>query len=102
MPTQDTTHIKEKILSIVNQKGPSLPAHIASKTGLSMLFASAFLSELLSEKKIKISNMKVGNSPLYYIPGQESQLENFSHTNLKSKEKECFSIIKRQCSFKRH
>jgi len=33
------------------RRGPSLPVHIASETGLSMLFASAFLSELLSEKK---------------------------------------------------
>jgi len=93
MPTQDTTHIKNEIISIINRKGPSLPAHIASETDLSMLFASAFLSELLSEKRLKLSNMRVGNSPLYYIEGQEPRLESFAH-HLKSKEKEAFQLLK--------
>jgi len=60
---------------------------------LSILFASAFLSELFHEKKIKISNLKIGSSPLYFIPGQESQLGKFSNY-LKSKEKEAFIILK--------
>ena len=79
MPTQDTSRIKEKIFFIFKQRGPSLPVHIARGTGLSMLFASAFLSELLSERKIKMSHMKVGNSPIYYLSGQEASLENFAH-----------------------
>jgi len=98
MPTQDTTHIKNEIISIINRKGPSLPAHIASETDLSMLFASAFLSELLSEKRLKLSNMRVGNSPLYYIEGQEPRLESFAH-HLKSKEKEAFQLLKEHSVF---
>ena len=66
---------------------------MAKETGLSILFASAFLSELIAEKKIKTSSLRVGSSPLYLIPGQESLLENFS-SNLKSKEKEAFDILK--------
>jgi len=93
MPTQDTSGIKEKILLILQKRGPSLPVHIAKETDLSMLFASAFLSELFSEKKIKISNMKVGSSPVYFLFGQESMLENFSQ-HLKSKEKEAFILLK--------
>ena len=85
--------IKEKIISIFKNKGPCLPVDVAKETGLSILFASAFLSEFISEKKIKISNMKVGNSPLYFIPGQEKMLENFSEY-LKSKEKEAFILLK--------
>ena len=77
------------------RRGPSLPVHIASETGLSMLFASAFLSELLSEKKIKLSFMKVGKSPIYLIQGQEPMLERFSQ-HLKSKEKEAFELLKRK------
>ncbi len=84
---------KEKILSLLRMNGPSLPVHIAKGTGLSILFASAFLSELFYEKKINISNIKVGNSPLYFLPGQESQLERFFQY-LKSKEKEAFLILK--------
>ncbi|GBE19854.1 MAG TPA: hypothetical protein ENG87_01265 [Candidatus Pacearchaeota archaeon] len=93
MPTQDTSKIKEKIFFVIRQKGPSLPVHIARETGLSMLFSSAFLSELVSEEKIKISNMRVGNSPIYFIPGQEKYLEKFSE-HLKSKEKEAFLRLK--------
>ena len=90
---QDAMQIKEKILSILKFRGPSLPVHVAKETGLSMLFASAFLAELLSEKKIKISNMRVGSSPIYYLSGQEYKLENFS-IHLKSKEKDAFLLLK--------
>jgi len=85
--------IKEKIISLLRLGGPSLPVHIAKGTGLSILFASAFLSELFYEKKIIISNIKVGNSPLYFLAGQEPQLERFS-SYLKSKEKEAFLLLK--------
>ena len=93
MPAQDTTQIKEKIISFLRIRGPSLPVHIAKEIQMSMLFASAFLSELLSEKKIKISSMKVGSSPLYFTQGQEFKLERFAQY-LKSKEKEAFELLK--------
>jgi len=92
---QDTTQIKQKILSILKQKGPSLPVHIAKEIDMSILFTSAFLSELASENKIKISNMKVGGSPVYFLPRQEPQLENFSQ-HLKSKEKDAFILLKQK------
>lgn len=93
MSTKNTKEIKEKIFNFLENNGPSLPVHIAKEMGLSILFASAFLSEILSEKKIKISHMRVGNSPLYFIPGQEDLLEKFSYV-LKSKEKEAFLLLK--------
>jgi len=95
MATQDTSGIKEKILSTLRKRGPSLPVHIAREIEMSALFASAFLSELFSEKEIKISNMKVGNSPLYFLPGQEPMLERFSQ-HLKSKEKDAFILLKQK------
>src|SRR4030042_1495973 len=91
--TQDAMQLKEKIISFIQLRGPSLPVHIAKETGLSILFASAFLSELFNEKRINISNLKVGSSPLYFISGQEPQLENFSKY-IKSKEKEAFLLLK--------
>lgn len=93
MPTKDTSEIKEKIIFILRKNGPGLPVYIAREIESSTLFTSAFLSELASEKRIKISHMKVGNSPLYYLPGQEQLLEKFSH-HLKSKEKEAFTLLK--------
>jgi len=90
---KDAMKIKEIILSTIKQRGPSLPVHIAKATDLSILFASAFLSELIAEKQIKTSNLHVGSSPLYLLPGQETQLENFSQ-HIKGKEKEAFELLK--------
>ncbi|MDP3881423.1 MAG: FaeA/PapI family transcriptional regulator [Nanoarchaeota archaeon] len=84
---------KEIIMAHINKNGPSLPVHLARAANLSILFASAFLSELYSEGKIKMSNMKVGSSSLYYIQGQEQQLENFIDY-LNQKEKEAFHLLK--------
>jgi len=85
--------IKNKIISILRIKGPSLPVQIASKIGINSIFAGAYLSELAAEKTIKISKMKVGGSPLYFLPGQEIQLEN-SHNYLQSKEKQAFILLR--------
>ena len=90
---QDTSIIKNKILSFLRTRGPSLPVHVSTDIKSTILFTSAFLSELVSEKKVKISNMRVGSSPIYFIPGQEQLLERFSD-NLKSKEKEAFLLLK--------
>lgn len=90
---RDALPIREKILLILRRKGPSLPVHIANELHMSMLFASAYLSELLSDKSIKISHMRVGSSPVYFIPGQEYGLERYSQ-HLKSKEKEAFLLLK--------
>ncbi len=85
---------KERIYSLIKMKGPSLPVQIARGIGVSPLFAGAFLSELYADKKIKISNMRVGSSPLYYIEGQESMLESFvEHLNIR--EKEAFYLLKK-------
>lgn len=93
MPTQDTTPIKDKIISFLEDNGPSLPVHIAKHINTNMLFASAFLSELLSNKKLKITNLRVGSSPIYYLPGQEPKLEKYSQY-FKSKEREAYEILK--------
>ncbi len=93
MPIQDPLAVKERIFSFLRIKGPSIPVRVAKETGLSMLFASAFLSELLSETRIKLSHMKVGGSPIYLLSGQENLLENFSQY-LGHKEREVLAILK--------
>ena len=79
MISQSASEIKEKIFIILKKNGPSLPVHIAKEINLSMLFTSAFLADMLSEKRIRMSDMRVGSSPIYFLPDQESMLENFSH-----------------------
>ncbi len=90
---EDAAKIKERILSVLRIKGPGFPSPIASEIGLSILFTSAFLSELLSEKALKISSMRVGSSPIYFLAGQEPQLEYFAKRYLKSKEKDAFILL---------
>ena len=86
---------KELILSTIQSKGPSLPIHIARAINLNTLFASAFLSELYGEKRIKMSNLKVGSSSLYYLEGQETQLENFINY-LNQREQQAFTLLKKE------
>ena len=93
MPAKDTTEIKDKILDFLKTNGPSLPVQISRHISMDSIFASAFLSELLSEQKLKISSMKVGGSPLYYVNGTEEKLEKYSEY-LKSKEKEAYELLK--------
>ncbi len=84
---------KEKILLTIQLKGPSLPIQIAKVLNTELLFASAILSELKAEQKLKTSSMKIGSSPLYYISGQEEKLESFIQ-HLNSREKEAFNLLK--------
>lgn len=67
----------EQILSLVKQNGPVIPSQIAKLTQENILMTSARLSELLSNKNVKISTIKVGGSPLYFAQGQEPKLQNF-------------------------
>ncbi len=90
---QDVAATKERILSIIQQKGPSLPVQIARAINVSPLFTAVFLSELREDNKLKTSDMKIGSSPLYYLKGQEAQLENFIEY-LNHREKEAFFLIK--------
>src|SRR3989344_3816645 len=94
-PQQDHLQVKERIVSFIKIKGPSLPVHIGKEINASILFTSAFLSELISEKRLKISNLNVGNSHLYFIPGNEPLLEGFSQ-HLRSKEKDAFELLKQK------
>lgn len=93
MDLKNPKEIREKIINFVKSNGPSLPIQVARASGLDMTFASAFLSELAAEKIIKISNMKVGTSPLYLLYGQEEMLEKF-YTYLNQKEREAFLMLK--------
>ncbi|MBL7055632.1 hypothetical protein ISS07_01835 [Candidatus Woesearchaeota archaeon] len=85
--------INEEILAIVKERGPVLPAQISGNVNESVLMTSARLSELLSNKQIKISYLKVGGSPLYYFSGQENKLQEHSD-NLEDKEKEAYTLLK--------
>ena len=90
----DSKEVHKQIIEVLNEKGPSLPINLSKKIGMSSLFISAFLSELTNEKRIKVSHLKVGGSPLYFLDGQEEQLEPFSKF-LHPREAEAFLLLKK-------
>lgn len=89
----DAKEVKNKIKDFLEMAGPSLPINVAKHIGINTLFTSAFLSEMAAEGTVKISDMKVGGSPLYYTPGRIHSLENFI-IYLGGKEKEACQLLK--------
>lgn len=83
---------RDKILETVKLKGPVLPVQIAKEIGSNILMASAHLAELTASNRLKISTIKVGGSPLYYLHGQESMLQKFTG-NMNDKEKKAYDLL---------
>lgn len=86
---------RDKILEIIKIKGPVLPVQISKEIGSNILMASAHLAELTASNRLKISTIKVGGSPLYYLPGQEAMLQEFT-ANMNDKEKKAFDLLNQQ------
>jgi hypothetical protein len=83
---------RDRILSFVKQK-PTSPTSVAKHIGKDSIIAAAMLSEMVSKKILKISYMKIGSSPLYFVPGTENMLESFQGS-LDPKEQEAFALLK--------
>jgi hypothetical protein len=84
---------QELILNTIKMKGPVIPKDIAKVIETNILLASAHLSELSSSNKIKISHTKIGGTPVYYLPGQESRLQElFKYLN--DKDQKTFNLLK--------
>ena len=67
---------REKILALA-RSAPLLPSAVAKSLNVNSIMAGAMLSEMSGKGLLKISALKVGSSPLYFIPGNEAQLLNY-------------------------
>jgi hypothetical protein len=85
--------MRDKILQLVQIKGPILPVDIRSAMKVDSMIVSAFLSELIKGGKVKSSHAKIGSSPLYYVNGQEKELEQLREY-LHPKTRETFDLLK--------
>jgi hypothetical protein len=83
---------KEKMLGAL-QDGPTLPIKIARKVGGDTMIIGAILSTLISSGDVAVSSLKIGGSPLYFIPGQEEKLEGFID-HLNEKDQKTFKLLK--------
>lgn len=87
---------KEKVLEVVKQ-GPTFPAKVAKQLGMGgdTVLVGAILSTLISTGEVKVSTIKIGGSPLYYLPEQESRLEEFID-HLNDKDRKTLKLLKEQ------
>lgn len=85
--------ITDKVKQLVRMRGPVIPSQISKEIGTNILMASAILSELSSHGDVKISSVKVGGTPLYYVAGQEHKLQNYT-ASLHPRVKEVFEKLK--------
>ncbi len=84
---------RDKLLQIVRMKGPLVPSQINRELNTNLIFASAMLSELVDSKILRLSHLKVGGSPLYYSPGQESRLQDYSK-KLNEKDQRAYELLR--------
>jgi hypothetical protein len=68
----------DSVLAFVRRESPLLPAKIAKEFNISNLIASAVLSQLVSEKRIEVSTVKIGGSPVYFAPEKRAALQDYS------------------------
>jgi len=85
--------MKDKIFQFVQMKGPLLSKDVMKHFNLDSIYAGAYLSELVQDKKILYSKFKVGTSPMYYTPEQKTKLVVLLD-HLNPKDKETFSLLK--------
>ena len=85
---------QDRILQLLRTSGPSLPSKVAKTINTQILLASAHLSDLSSQGKLKVSDLKVGGSPLYYLPGQEPLLYPFAAGNINPKDLQVLDHLK--------
>ncbi len=85
---------QDRILQFMRTSGPTTPSKVAKVINTDSLLASAHLSDLSSQKKVRVSNLKIGGTPLYYIPGQEERLYAFANGNINPKDFEVLEFLK--------
>lgn len=85
---------KEKILEVVKQ-GPTIPSKIVKIVGGDTMLIGAILSTMISTGEVKYSIVKVGGSPIYYVPEHEEKLEEFVRY-LNDKDQKIVQLLKEQ------
>lgn len=94
MTANKILELKEKVFEYVKQHGPILPAVMAKEFNSTNIFISALLSELSTNKRIKLSRGKIGGSPLYYCKEQEEKLVELLRGSIGQKPREALDLLK--------
>jgi hypothetical protein len=67
---------KEKVLEILKQ-GPTIPSKISRQLSSDTVLIGAILSTLINQGTVRVSTLKIGGTPVYYLPEQEPRLEEY-------------------------
>jgi hypothetical protein len=62
-----------KIVKFLSENGPSHPIQVGKVLNKDSFMTSAILSEVLSKGSVKKSKKNVGNTPIFYLEGQEDK-----------------------------
>ena len=92
--TNKVLELKEQVFAYVEKNGPVLPATIAKEFRSTPIFVSALLSELVTNKRIKLTRAKVGGSPLYYATHQREKLYDRLRDALGQKQREALDLLR--------
>ncbi|MBI4146474.1 hypothetical protein HY489_04005 [Candidatus Woesearchaeota archaeon] len=82
---------RDKIL-VIARAAPVLPSAIAKELQTNSIMAGAMLSEMCDKGLLKTSSLRVGGSPLYFVPGNEAQLLNHVQS-LNEKDRRTVSLL---------
>jgi len=85
---------REKVLALVKES-PKLPTQIAKALSTDSILAGAMLAEMVAKGLLKISKLNVGSSPLYFLPGNEAQLLQFTK-NLNEKDRRAVELLEKE------
>jgi len=69
---------REDVLDLLKQRGPIVPTDLRKNLQADTFLIGAVLSELSSRGLVKVTSIKKGGSPFYYLPGQEEFLESLT------------------------
>jgi len=94
--TQSQTPVtKDSVLELIHSKGPNTPLNISRALGVSTLFVSTFLTELVESKDLSVANVRLAGSPIYYLTGHPEKLQDFSKY-LNEKDRKAYDLLKKE------
>lgn len=85
---------KEEVFQVIKAKGYVIPSDLTRQFRLDTFMVGAVLSDLVREKRLLISRVKIGGSPVYYVPEQREKLQELS-SYLNEKDKGTYQLLKK-------
>ena len=87
---------REIIIRFLSRNGPSLPVEVGKELGYNSLLTKAVLIELIDDGVIRQSKRPIGNSLLYYLPGQEGLVKKELFNDLSIPERHALKRLKQE------